>query len=90
MASEVYLPSSLTVLFPGAPRKLALEAGTVGEVIDLLDARWPGIRERLCDGGEIRQYVHVYVDGERATLDTAVAPAAKVHVIPAMAGGETG
>jgi molybdopterin synthase sulfur carrier subunit len=89
VAADVYLPSSLTVLFPGAPRKLALEAGTVGEVIDLLDARWPGIRHRLCDGGQIRQYVHVYVDGERATLATAVGAAAKIHVIPAMAGGVT-
>jgi molybdopterin synthase sulfur carrier subunit len=87
VAADVYLPSSLTVLFPGAPRKLALEAGTVGELIDLLDARWPGLRDRLCDGGEIRQYVHVYVDGERATLATAVGPSARVNVIPAMAGG---
>ena len=87
--AEVYLPSSLRVLFPGAPRRLTTEASSVGSLIDDLDAKWPGFRERVCHAGEIRQFVHVYVDGERAELDTPVPDGATVHVIPAMAGGST-
>jgi sulfur-carrier protein len=83
----VLLPSSLRVLFPGAPRKVTVEATTVGELIDRLDERWPGIRDRVSDAGEIRPFVHVYVNGERATLETPIEEPATVHVIPAMAGG---
>jgi sulfur-carrier protein len=83
----VLLPSSLRALFPGAPRKVTLEATTVGDLIDRLDERWPGMRDRVVDAGEIRQFVHVYVNGERATLDTAIEEPATIHVIPAMAGG---
>jgi sulfur-carrier protein len=83
----VLLPSSLRVLFPGAPSKVTLEAATVGELIDRLDEQWPGMRDRVSDAGDIRQFVHVYVDGERATLETAVPQSSTVHIIPAMAGG---
>jgi molybdopterin synthase sulfur carrier subunit len=83
----VLLPSSLRVLFPGAPRKVTVEASTVAELVDRLDERWPGLRDRVSDAGELRQFVHFYVDGERAALETAVPPDATVHIIPAMAGG---
>ena len=36
--------------------------------IDALDARWPGMRDRLCDSTPaIRRHINVFVDGERAT-----------------------
>lgn len=86
--ARVVLPSSLTALFPGAERHASVEATTVGEVIEALDARWPGIRDRLCDAGPaIRGFINVYVDGLKATLDTPVASDSIVHVIPAVAGG---
>ena len=40
----VTLPAALLPLFPGAPRQLAVEAATVDEVMDALEARWPGMR----------------------------------------------
>lgn len=83
----VLLPSSLRALFPGAPRKVTVEASTVGELLGRLDAQWPGLLNRVVDAGEIRQFVHVYVNGERATLETPIEEPATIHVIPAMAGG---
>ena len=41
------------------------------EAIDELERRWPGLRDRLCEPGPaLRRHIHVYVDRERAALDT--------------------
>ena len=86
--ATVYLPTSLVTLFPGAPRRLDIEAATVAAVVEALNARWPGMRDRLCaPGPSIRQHINVFVDGERSTLTTALNPGSVVHVIPAVSGG---
>jgi molybdopterin converting factor small subunit len=85
---DVYLPRSLLQLFPTAERRPSVEATTVAEVIERLDERWPGMRNRLCDvGPTIREHINVFVDGEPATLQTAVGPRSLVHIIPAVSGG---
>ena len=86
--AEVLLPRSLVALFPGVDRRTEVDGRTVAEVIDGLEARWPGMRDRLCEPGPaIREYINVFVDGDRASLETVVGPGAVVHVIPAVAGG---
>jgi molybdopterin synthase sulfur carrier subunit len=85
---DVRLPPTLPPLFPGLPRKLELEAATVGEAIDQLEERWPGFRDRLCEPGpELRHHIHVYVNGERAELDTAIDARSRLDVIAAITGG---
>lgn len=89
-ASEVVvtLPGALQRLFPGSVRRVALPAATVAEAIDGLDARWPGMRDRICDTRPaIRRHVNVFVDGERATLGTRLRPGAAVVVLTAISGG---
>ena len=84
----VYLPASLVNLFPGAPRQIHVEAASVSDLLDRLDARWPGMRFRLCDAGPvIREHINIFVDGERSTLGTPVPPNAVVHVMAAVSGG---
>jgi sulfur-carrier protein len=84
----VMLPAALVRLFPGAMRQLELPASTVREMIDALDARWPGMRDRLCDSRPaIRRHINVFVAGRRATLDTRLAPGAEVTVLTAISGG---
>jgi molybdopterin converting factor small subunit len=84
----VMLPSALVRLFPGAERRVELSAASVADVMDALDARWPGMRDRLCDSTPaIRRHLNVFVEGERATLDTRLSPGAVVIVITAMSGG---
>ena len=86
--ADVHLPRSLVGLFPGAPRRLEASGATVADVIADLDAKVPGIRNRLLDSGpSIRTHINVFVGGERATLATPVPPGAVVHVIPAVSGG---
>lgn len=85
--AEVYLPASLTVLFPGSPRHLALEAGSVAQVIRALDQRWPGMWDRLCTPTAVREHINIFVDGEKAALDAPLPPSAVVRIIPAVSGG---
>ena len=86
--AELYLPSTLSPLFPGLPRRLELEAATVDQAIDRLDERWPGLRDRLCEPGpSLRRHINVYVDSERAELDTVLKERSHVDVIAAISGG---
>ena len=86
--ATVHLPRSLIALFPGTPRQLEASGTTVREVIADLDARVPGIWDRICEAGPaIRTHINVFVAGERASLDTPVAADEMVHVIPAVSGG---
>ena len=88
----IYLPASLTRLFADAPRRVTLaeppSPATVAGVIALLDARWPGMHDRLCEEGPaLRRHINVFVGRERAVLDTPVGPESEVHILPAVAGG---
>lgn len=73
--AELHLPATLPPLFPDLPRRVELDAGSVGQAIERLDARWPGLRDRLCEpGAGLRPHIHVYVDRRRAQLETALSP----------------
>ena len=86
--ADVHLPMTLTPLFAGLPRRLEIDAPTVDDAIGELDTRWPGLRDRLCEPGPtIRQHIHVYVDRERAGLETPLTDRSRVDVIAAISGG---
>ncbi len=86
--ATVVLPRSLVALFPGAERRYEVEGSTVAEVIDALDGRVPGLRNRVLDAGPVvREHLNVFVAGQRAHLMTAVPAGATIHIIPAVSGG---
>jgi len=86
--ADLHLPTTLTPLFHDLPRRLDVEAASVGEAIARLDERWPGLRDRLCEQGQmLRPHIHVYVDRERAGLDTSLDARSRVDVIAAISGG---
>jgi len=88
VAVTVILPRSLVSLIPGTSRSTEIEAGSVAEAIDRLDALTPGLRNRIVDSGPvIRTHINVFVDGRIAALDTPLGPNATIHVIPAVSGG---
>lgn len=87
----VHLPRSLVTLFTDPPpRHLQLESSTLGGMVDDLDSRWPGMRDRLVEppGPRLREHINVFVDGERERdLAAPLRDSSVVHVIPAVAGG---
>jgi molybdopterin converting factor small subunit len=86
--AELHLPGTLPPLFPGLSRHQEVDAATVAEAIARLEERWPGLHDRLCaEGPELRPHIHVYVDRERAALDTPLADGSRVDVIAAISGG---
>ncbi len=89
--SQVRIPTPLRKYTGGAD---AVEASgeTVGALLGDLEARYPGIRERICDeSGQIRRFVNVFVNGEDirflANLDTPVRAGDELSIVPAIAGG---
>jgi molybdopterin synthase sulfur carrier subunit len=84
----VILADALARLFPGAPRKQEIEAADVAALLDALDARWPGLRDRVADSTpRIRRHLNVFVDSQKACLETPLAANSEVLILTAMSGG---
>jgi molybdopterin converting factor small subunit len=86
--ADIHLPPTLPPLFENLPRRLDIEATTVDEAIERLNEQWPGMRDRLCEPGPVlRPHINVYVDQERARLDTPLEAGSRVDVLAAISGG---
>lgn len=85
---SVWIPALMRNLTHGQ-ESVQVPGQTLGEVIDSLEATYPGIRTRLCDGDAIRAGLSVVIDSQvsRAGLAEAVNENSEVHFIPAIAGG---
>lgn len=82
------LPAALIRLFPGCEPEPLVAAETVAELVDALNDRWPGMRDRLCDPTpRLRRHINVFVNGERATLQTRLPPGEEVWIMTAISGG---
>ena len=91
MAITVRIPTPLRSLTGGAD-EVAIDGGTVGEVIENLEKKHPGVKERLCDEkGNVRRFVNIYANEEDIRfldgLESAVKSGDSVEIIPAIAGG---
>jgi len=90
MAVEVKVPTILRT-YTGGEKAVSGAGGTLGEVLDDVDSRHSGIRDRVVDGEDLRRFVNVYVNDEdvRFTggLSTSVADGDTVVILPAVAGG---
>lgn len=89
--ATVRIPAPLR-RYTNGERLVTVPAGSLAEAIAVLDARYPGLRERLIDGnGQIHRFVTIFVgeDDVRllAGLSTPLDDRAEVSIIPAMAGG---
>jgi molybdopterin synthase sulfur carrier subunit len=87
----VWIPSLLQSLTGGASQ-VVVPGSTVQEVIEQLDARYPGVKARLCEAGQIRPHIAVAVNGEVTPegLRQPLEEASEVHFLPALSGGREG
>jgi molybdopterin synthase sulfur carrier subunit len=91
MAVTVNIPTPLRKL-TNNESEVSVEAGSVGDLVDALDAAYSGIAEKLLDEkGDIRRYVNVFVNDEDIRfLDgkgTALQDGDNISIVPAIAGG---
>ena len=84
----VRLPGVLVDLFPGAPRRVEMEASDVAMMIDALDARWPGMADRLRDTRPaVRRHINIFRDGDKLKLSSPLAPGDEIFILTAISGG---
>lgn len=84
-----WIPSLMQKLTDGRTQ-VEVEGNTVRQVIENLDATFPGFRARLCtDDDQLKPEIAVAVDGEVTVegLRTPVEKNSEVHFLPAMSGG---
>ncbi|OJY24236.1 MAG: molybdopterin synthase sulfur carrier subunit [Myxococcales bacterium 68-20] len=90
MDTIVRIPAALRTLTGGADEVKAAGA-TVGEVIEDLEKRHPGLKDRLLDEKGVRRFINIYVGEEdvRFTggLGTELKAGEQISIIPAIAGG---
>ena len=93
MAVRVHVTSVIQRVV-GGQRQLDAEGGTVIELIDDIEARYPGFREQLVDAdGRLHRFVNVYLNDEDVRFmqgaETALSEGDEVSILPALAGGGT-
>jgi molybdopterin synthase sulfur carrier subunit len=86
--ATVWIPALLRNLTQ-SQETVPVAGGSVGQIIDNLDALYPGIKDRLCEGGELRRGIAVAVDAQlgQASLAQPVSENSEVHFVPAISGG---
>ena len=68
------------------------DGATVAALVDDLDKRYPGMKDRICDeAGQVRRFVNIFVNGEDIRflkhLDTPLKAGDELSIVPAIAGG---
>jgi molybdopterin synthase sulfur carrier subunit len=91
MAVTVRIPTTMRPL-TGGDKQVAVESGTLSDIVAELEAAHPGLGDRLIDeDGALRKFVNIFVDDDDVRyldgLDTKIADGLTVSIIPAVAGG---
>lgn len=91
MPVKVLIPTPLRNL-TGNAADVLVDAANVTGLIAALEAKHPGLKERLCDeSGKLRRFVNVYLNEEDIRFLKAEATELKdgdeVSIVPAIAGG---
>ncbi len=84
----LWIPPSLRDL-TGGEEQVAVPGATVAAALDALDQRYPGVRERLLAGDQLRPGIAVAVDGvvNHRRLRHPLAETSEVQFLPAVGGG---
>jgi molybdopterin converting factor small subunit len=90
MQVTVRIPTPLRTL-TGGEEAVQVSGATVKDVIDDLESKHPGMRERLLDAKGVRRFVNIYVGDEDIRfldgLETKLEGGTEISIVPAIAGG---
>ncbi len=90
MSVIVRIPTPLQRLTQGK-EEVEGRTGTIIELVNDLDNRYPGIAERISENGKIRRFVNIYLNEEDIRFlqaeETPVKDGDEVSIVPAIAGG---
>jgi molybdopterin synthase sulfur carrier subunit len=89
--ATVRIPTPLRKLTQGL-EEVSASGATIGALITDLEAKYPGLKERLCDDkGQVRRFVNIFANDEDIrflqNLETPVKDADEISIVPAIAGG---
>ena len=73
----------------GEAREATVDGATIGELVDALDSRFPGLKGQIARDGTPVTTITFTVDGRIASLGlaTPVPPGARVGILPTFGGG---
>ena len=90
MAVKVRIPTPLQRLTQGK-EEVEGSVGTIISLVNDLDQKYPGLGERISEGGKLRRFVNIYVNEEDVRFlkneETVVKDGDEVSIVPAIAGG---
>jgi molybdopterin synthase sulfur carrier subunit len=90
MSIDIRIP---TILRPYTKdqKSVQAEGATLAALISDLDAKYPGIGERLLENGALRRFINIYINDEDVrflgSLDAQIKDGDSVTILPAVAGG---
>lgn len=88
--ATVRIPTPLRTLTAGAD-EVSADGATVRALVDDLEKKYPGMKDRLLDEKGVRRFVNIYLGEDDIRflggLDTEVKPGDQLVVVPAIAGG---
>lgn len=90
MNITVRIPTPLRTL-TGGEEAVVVTGTNVASVIEALEVKAPGIRERLLDDKGVRRFVNLYLGDEDIRfldgLETQLKDGDEISIVPAIAGG---
>ena len=84
----IWIPPQVRDLTNGKS-SIRVPGKTVGQALDSLEAIYPGVRDRLCQGDELCQFIAVVVDGQESPMRMyqPLQEDSEVRFLPLMDGG---
>ncbi len=91
MSITVRIPTPLQKI-TGGKAEVECRANNILELVDVLEKDYPGMKERLSDGGKIRRFINIYVNEEDIRFmnkeETTLKDGDNISIVPAIAGGK--
>src|SRR5258707_3993558 len=88
--TTIKIPTPLRAYTSGNS-EIKVNGETVGDALVDLITQHPDLRQHLYNGGELRNFVNVFIGEEdiryRDGLETAIEPGENLRIIPSIAGG---